>query len=73
MCLFVQVAAVVKLCLQSEPSYRPLITDVIQSLVPLVPIELGGAWRDTKAPQTSSKIFKPPVSALLNMDVDSTK
>ncbi|CAM6018912.1 unnamed protein product [Sphagnum balticum] len=68
-----QVAAVVKLCLQSEPSYRPLITDVIQSLVPLVPVELGGAWRDTKAPQTSSKTFKPPVSALLNMDVDSTK
>ncbi|CAK9212711.1 unnamed protein product [Sphagnum troendelagicum] len=68
-----QVGAVVKLCLQSEPSYRPLITDVIQSLVPLVPIELGGAWRDTKAPQTSSKTFKPPVSALLNMDVDSTK
>ncbi|KAH8931585.1 hypothetical protein BDL97_19G030500 [Sphagnum fallax] len=68
-----QVAAVVKLCLQSEPSYRPLITDVIQSLVPLVPIELGGAWRDTKAPQTSSKTFKPPVSALLNMYVDSTK
>ncbi|KAH8931584.1 hypothetical protein BDL97_19G030500 [Sphagnum fallax] len=67
------VAAVVKLCLQSEPSYRPLITDVIQSLVPLVPIELGGAWRDTKAPQTSSKTFKPPVSALLNMYVDSTK
>ncbi|CAK9866235.1 unnamed protein product [Sphagnum jensenii] len=51
-----QVAAVVKLCVQPEPSYRPLITDVLQSLLPLVPIELGGAWRDTKARKTRSAI-----------------
>lgn len=37
-----QVAAVALLCLQPEPSYRPLIADVVHSLVPLVPIELGG-------------------------------
>ncbi|KAI3687687.1 hypothetical protein L1987_81388 [Smallanthus sonchifolius] len=40
-----QVAAVVVLCLQPEPSYRPLITDVLHSLVPLVPVELGGTLR----------------------------
>jgi len=43
-----QVAAVAVLCVQAEPSYRPLIADVVQSLVPLVPQELGGAWRDPK-------------------------
>ncbi|KAK9066057.1 hypothetical protein SSX86_015459 [Deinandra increscens subsp. villosa] len=41
-----QVAAVAVLCVQPEPSYRPLITDVLHSLIPLVPIELGGSLRD---------------------------
>ncbi|KAL9338740.1 hypothetical protein Peur_067755 [Populus x canadensis] len=40
-----QVAAVAVLCIQPEPSYRPLITDVVHSLVPLVPLELGGTLR----------------------------
>nr|TKW09668.1 hypothetical protein SEVIR_6G117900v2 [Setaria viridis]TKW09669.1 hypothetical protein SEVIR_6G117900v2 [Setaria viridis] len=40
-----QVAAVAVLCVQPEPSYRPLITDVLHSLVPLVPLELGGTLR----------------------------
>ena len=44
-----QIAAVAALCVQHEPSYRPLIADVVQSLVPLVPHELGGALRDHKA------------------------
>ncbi|KAL0726530.1 hypothetical protein Bca4012_022623 [Brassica carinata] len=35
-----QVAAVAVLCVQPEPSYRPLITDVLHSLVPLVPDKL---------------------------------
>lgn len=30
-----QVAAVAILCIQPEPSYRPLITDVLHSLIPL--------------------------------------
>ncbi|GLU01267.1 hypothetical protein SLE2022_185800 [Rubroshorea leprosula] len=40
-----QVAAVALLCVQPEPSYRPLITDVLHSLIPLVPVELGGTLR----------------------------
>lgn len=40
-----QVAAVAVLCVQPEPSYRPLITDVLHSLVPLVPVNLGGTLR----------------------------
>jgi hypothetical protein len=68
-----QVAAVVKLCVQPEPSYRPLITDVLQSLLPLVPIELGGAWRDTKARKTRSKTSKSCPEVSLNMDPDPTK
>ncbi|CAN1287875.1 Probable receptor-like protein kinase At1g80640 [Linum perenne] len=40
-----QVAAVAVLCVQPEPSYRPLITDIVHSLIPLVPVELGGTLR----------------------------
>ncbi|TYJ31465.1 hypothetical protein E1A91_A06G200400v1 [Gossypium mustelinum] len=42
-----QVAAVAVLCIQPEPSYRPLITDVLHSLIPLVPMELKGSLRVT--------------------------
>ncbi|KAH9612011.1 hypothetical protein KSS87_003328 [Heliosperma pusillum] len=51
-----QVAAVAVLCVQPEPSYRPLITDVLHSLVPLVPVELGGTLRvhQGAAPSTAS-------------------
>ncbi|KAJ6856366.1 receptor-like protein kinase [Populus alba x Populus x berolinensis] len=45
-----QVAAVAVLCIQPEPSYRPLITDVVHSLVPLVPLELGGTLRVPQPP-----------------------
>uniref|UniRef100_A0A5B7AKG1 Protein kinase domain-containing protein n=1 Tax=Davidia involucrata TaxID=16924 RepID=A0A5B7AKG1_DAVIN len=43
-----QVAAVAVLCVQPEPSYRPLITDVLHSFIPLVPVELGGSLRFTE-------------------------
>ncbi|CAL1388006.1 unnamed protein product [Linum trigynum] len=43
-----QVAAVAVLCVQPEPSYRPLITDVVHSLIPLLPLELGGTLRTTQ-------------------------
>ncbi|XP_030968004.1 probable receptor-like protein kinase At1g80640 isoform X3 [Quercus lobata] len=43
-----QVAAVAVLCVQTEPSYRPLITDILHSLIPLVPNELGGSLRVTE-------------------------
>ncbi|CAI9780869.1 unnamed protein product [Fraxinus pennsylvanica] len=36
------------LCIQLKPSYRPLITDVLHSLIPLVPMELGGTLRIAK-------------------------
>lgn len=32
----VQVAAIAAMCVQPEADYRPLMTDVVQSLVPLV-------------------------------------
>ncbi|GAB2293653.1 hypothetical protein Dimus_038270 [Dionaea muscipula] len=41
-----QVAAVAVLCVQPEPSYRPLITDVLHSFIPLVPTQFGGSLRD---------------------------
>ncbi|CAL5440296.1 unnamed protein product [Camellia sinensis] len=51
-----QVAAVAVLCVQPEPSYRPLITDVLHSFIPLVPLELGGSLRvpETVPPACSS-------------------
>ncbi|CAK9151665.1 unnamed protein product [Ilex paraguariensis] len=50
-----QVAAVAVLCVQPEPSYRPLITDVLHSFIPLVPVELGGSLRvaDSVSPARS--------------------
>lgn len=50
-----QVAAVAVLCVQPEPSYRPLITDVLHSLVPLVPAELGGTLRVAEPPSPNQK------------------
>ncbi|XP_076946068.1 putative receptor-like protein kinase At1g80640 [Bidens hawaiensis] len=52
-----QVAAVAVLCVQPEPSYRPLITDVLHSLIPLVPVELGGTL---KVSQTRSSVTVDP-------------
>jgi hypothetical protein len=49
-----QVAAVAVLCVQPEPSYRPLITDVLHSLIPLVPSELRGSLRFTEPPSQSA-------------------
>ncbi|KAI9118575.1 hypothetical protein K1719_010907 [Acacia pycnantha] len=49
-----QVAAMAVLCVQPEPSYRPLITDVLHSLIPLVPSELGGTLRVPQASQLPS-------------------
>lgn len=46
-----QVAAIAALCIQPEPSYRPLIADVVNSLIPLVPMELGGAMRSSELPR----------------------
>ncbi|KAJ8751805.1 hypothetical protein K2173_025993 [Erythroxylum novogranatense] len=48
-----QVAAVAVLCVQPEPTYRPLITDVVHSLIPLIPFELGGTLRVVKAVTTA--------------------
>ncbi|KAL1298029.1 probable receptor-like protein kinase At1g80640 isoform X1 [Arachis hypogaea] len=43
-----QVAAVAVLCVQAEPSYRPLITDVLHSLIPLVhnQLKVGASLTD---------------------------
>nr|ADE76438.1 unknown [Picea sitchensis] len=59
-----QVAAVAVLCVQNEPDYRPLITDVAKSLMPLVPVELGGALKNAKA--LSATEMKPLVAANLS-------
>ncbi|CDP18793.1 unnamed protein product [Coffea canephora] len=52
-----QVAAVAVLCVQPEPSYRPLITDVLHSLVPLVPMELGGTLRVERPASVTSLLI----------------
>lgn len=32
----IQIAAIAAMCVQTEADYRPLMTDVVQSLIPLV-------------------------------------
>ncbi|WVZ77615.1 hypothetical protein U9M48_025464 [Paspalum notatum var. saurae] len=54
-----QVAAVAVLCVQPEPSYRPLITDVLHSLVPLVPMELGGTLRISPDSPYATQKYSP--------------
>lgn len=54
-----QVAAIATLCVQPEPSYRPLIADVVHSLIPLVPLELGGTLRVADAPSTTKTSKNP--------------
>jgi hypothetical protein len=49
-----QVAAIAALCVESEPDYRPLIGDVVQCLSPLVPVELGGSFKDRSVSRCSS-------------------
>ncbi|KAL8161990.1 hypothetical protein V2J09_013479 [Rumex salicifolius] len=58
-----QVAAVAVLCVQPEPSYRPLITDVLHSLIPLVPVQSGGTLRVRQ--------HKPSDVSALNVDTET--
>ncbi|XP_024375123.1 probable receptor-like protein kinase At1g80640 isoform X2 [Physcomitrium patens] len=68
-----QVAAVAVLCVQAEPSYRPLIADVVQSLAPLVPQELGGALRDPKSQCLHSDSGKLSVDPLCGAELMDTE
>lgn len=39
---YMQVGVIAYLCLEDKPKYRPLITDILHSLIPIVPVGLGG-------------------------------
>ncbi|KAK7383474.1 hypothetical protein VNO78_29153 [Psophocarpus tetragonolobus] len=58
-----QVAAVAVLCVQPEPSYRPLIADVLHSLIPLVPVELGGTLKVAQLAQQALPAVPPENSS----------
>ncbi|KAF3336924.1 serine/threonine-protein kinase CDL1-like protein [Carex littledalei] len=45
----IQVAAIAAVCVQAEADYRPLMTDVVQSLIPLVLKTPGGSLPATPA------------------------
>lgn len=56
----VQVAAIAAMCVQPEADYRPLMADVVQSLVPLVKqhrpsIKVGNSssFNTTRSPKSS--------------------
>lgn len=51
----VQIAAIAAVCVQAEPDYRPLMTDIVQSLIPLVK-------NFSSAPSTSSRFLSTLVS-----------
>ncbi|CAA6654125.1 unnamed protein product [Spirodela intermedia] len=54
----IQIAAIAAVCVQSEADYRPLMTDVVQSLIPLVRTQSG------TCPTTPSR-FQHPLASLL--------
>ncbi|KAH9322757.1 hypothetical protein KI387_017396 [Taxus chinensis] len=60
----VQVAAIAAMCVQSEADYRPLMTDVVQSLIPLVKQHTG-------ARVTSSPNFHHHVVTVKSSSIDS--
>lgn len=51
----IQIAAIAAVCVQVEPDYRPLMTDIVQSLIPLVK-------NLSSAPSTSSRFLTTFVS-----------
>ncbi|XP_024545127.1 probable serine/threonine-protein kinase PBL7 isoform X1 [Selaginella moellendorffii] len=59
----VQVAAIAAMCVQPEPDYRPLITDVVQSLIPLVrQRRMGTPKRSVSSPRCVSSLLKSPTT-----------
>lgn len=54
----IQIAAIAAVCVQSEADYRPLMTDVVQSLIPLVRAQ------PATCPTTPSRIQHPLASML---------
>ncbi|XP_010274442.1 PREDICTED: serine/threonine-protein kinase CDL1 [Nelumbo nucifera] len=61
----VQVAAIAAMCVQSEADYRPLMTDVVQSLVPLVKLHRStskvgscSSFHNTKSPAKSPTLHE---------------
>ncbi|WOL03210.1 serine/threonine-protein kinase CDL1-like [Canna indica] len=52
----IQVAAIAAVCVQAEADYRPLMTDVVQSLVPLIKNNVGAS------PATPSRVEVSVVS-----------
>lgn len=60
----IQVAAIAAMCVQSEADYRPLMTDVVQSLIPLVKQHTGSKV-------TSSPKFRHHIVTIKSSSVDS--
>lgn len=55
----IQVAAIAAVCVQSEADYRPLITDVVQSLIPIV------KNMSTTCPTTPSRFKEDQVAVMM--------
>ncbi|GLJ31653.1 hypothetical protein SUGI_0635930 [Cryptomeria japonica] len=60
----IQVAAIAAMCVQSEADYRPLMTDVVQSLIPLVRQHTGSRV-------TSSPNFRHHMVTVKSSSIDS--
>nr|CAD1833556.1 unnamed protein product [Ananas comosus var. bracteatus] len=54
----IQVAAIAAVCVQSEADYRPLMTDVVQSLIPLVK-NIGAFSCPTTPPKFPQNMLEP--------------
>eukprot|EP01018_Ginkgo_biloba_P010926 Gb_12951 [translate_table: standard] len=60
----IQVAAIAAMCVQSEADYRPLMPDVVQSLIPLVKQSTGSRV-------TSSPNFRHHIVTIKSSSIDS--
>lgn len=63
----IQVAAIAAMCVQPEADYRPLMADVVQSLVPLVKLH-----RSTSTISGSSSLHAPKSPTALESNSNSS-
>ncbi|KAF4399090.1 hypothetical protein G4B88_023684 [Cannabis sativa] len=57
----IQIAAIAAMCVQPEADYRPLMTDVVQSLIPLVKNSSGFTRFQSQRPSPSPKYLRTQI------------
>lgn len=58
-----QVAAIAAMCIQTKAEYRPLMTDVVQSLIPIVKKSPSMSCSSTPARPLQHVVYMSPAAA----------